>query len=167
MKKSAAGLRQEPVRDLRRELGRVRRALFERDEGRQMLVAEVIIEFGDGGAVQSMMPTFASLTQLNSFRSDVLRLFGVRDEKNMVGRECYALRPTAKPREMIVGLEVDGRRLTFRGWARRAGLKTSTGLEERREELRRKHSRLIQQLEATTAELKALAAEYVEWEDTL
>lgn len=97
------------------------------------------------------------------FLKEVCDVFGVADPEMLKGRRCFAL--YSKFCDTIEGIEVDGRRLTIRGFTLRHFPKNARGTPTQEERRRLRERAAWARREAERAEI-ALAAlgELLDWE---
>lgn len=121
--------------------------------------------------IQSLVFAFrADSPEEKAFRIELAALFGVRWIHDAKDRECFALRSFPYNNDPIEGFEVDRRRWTRTGFARRhlpleSDLAISP-LERRRLEYEYRIQAARRRIVETQEELERLGADFVNWETT-
>lgn len=101
-----------------------------------------------------------------AFDKEICTFFGVKDIKDLEGRNCYALRSNTNMSAEIVGLEnMKGERFIAAEFFRRHTGKTeSSKLAQNVDTLYRRANNLTKQVHETLHALEHVADDYVEWD---
>jgi len=123
----------------KRELGKVGSVHRSTERG-----INVIVDVKFPGTGQGLVSPSLDEATLVDYERELCALFGVRRLHDIVGQECFALRPREGFGEFIVGLECEGRRFTLAGFRRKHWPDKAPGPDE--------------------AFLSALDPDYTDWE---
>lgn len=145
-----------------REPATVTRATMGKHEHYDVYVAD--IRFEDKGCGQGFTDLILDEKVTGpDFAAQICSMFGASKLEDIVGRQCFVLRPWGNGCN-VEGIEVDGKRFTITDFRRKHWPeKAATRLEERQADLRRSINRAAADIQRWTSELSTCAWGYVEW----
>jgi hypothetical protein len=153
------------MRNQTREPARICRTRFGIDYDHGIPIAELMLEGCVGSWGQAFQMCLSSEEHVVAARSELLVLFGVATETELLGQGCYALRAYDRWGEDICGIEApNGQRFTRHAFAKRMGYKTQDERETRRKSLLSTVAWTERRRDEALQELTTLDDGYVDWE---
>ena len=101
---------------------------------------------------------------LPDFIESVCKVFGVKNLKDLVGKECYVLKCFSHCNEPIEGLEtLDDKRFTLSSWQKKNFPNSKSPYEKRICSINSRIASDIRRIYAAYEELNNLKSEYTDW----
>lgn len=98
------------------------------------------------------------------FYRSVCSLFGVKELKELIGKDCYALYNFGEHNETIEGLEnLYGQRFTLTQFSRKYDPKTKSRLERKQEDLEREILQAQERIKRARVAKRSLKKRYTDW----
>jgi hypothetical protein len=146
------------------EGARIHSVWFGPEPDRGINVVDLGLGAIDGGWRQSFQMCMKA-TYVEAAKLEILDLFCVDEESELIGKDCFALRAWPYLNEPIVGVEtVEGKRFTRTAFCRRMGIDFATELTWKRkrcnEEIDYARQRLYRALESR----RTVEKDYADWD---
>lgn len=115
------------------------------------------------GGGQGCTVVFDSQEEALDYAFDVAQIFNCKHIDQIVGRQCWVLRPFGYHSDQIEGFEVDDRRFTRTGWQRKNNPNAPSRLDRERKSLLSTMEWVQRRVAEAIRDLKSLEENYTEW----